>query len=172
MKRQRILLVIGAMLLATAALAHPTVTRELLQKFWADAQSATNKEISLTDEKKKMVSKALGSVLPKETTEADVYVVLGKAGSLGVLVNLDPPGMDVGVAIDRERKKIVKVQVYKQSGKYKFDDPAFLNQFAGKIASDAFKVGKDIKPVKGAEKESQTVATDIKAVLLIVQKGW
>ena len=169
MKRQRIVLfVVGAMLLTTAALAHPKVTRELLQKFWADAQSATNKEISLTDEQKKTVSKYLGRSLPKETMESDIYIVLGKAGSLGVLVNLDPAGMDVGVAIDRERKRIVKVQIYKHSGKHKFDAPTFLNQFAGKKASDAFKVGKDIKPVKGAEQESQTVATDIKAVLLIV----
>ena len=54
MKRQRTLFLLSAMLLTTTGvLAHPVVTRELLQKFWTDAQSATNKEISLTDEKKK-----------------------------------------------------------------------------------------------------------------------
>ena len=106
MKRQRTLFLLSAMLLTTTGvLAHPVVTRELLQKFWTDAQSATNKEISLTDEKKKTVTKVLGGALPKETTESDFYVVLGKTGSLGVLANFDPPGMDVGVAIDRERKK-------------------------------------------------------------------
>lgn len=172
MKMLRMMLLLGATLSASVALAHPTVTRELLQKFWPDAQSATNKEITPTGAQKQAIAQALGRPLPKEATEADIYIVLGKTGSLGVLVNIDPPGVDMGVAIDRSRQKIVKTVIYKHGGAHRLDAPAFLKQFIGKSAADPFKVGKDIQPVKGMEKQSQIVATDVKAALLLVQKGW
>lgn len=172
MKLYRALLTAGALLVATGALAHPSITRELLQTFWLAAQSATTKVISLTTEKKRAIEQALGQTLPKELGEADTFIVVGKSGSLGVLMNFDPPGISMGLAIDRDRKKIVKARIYNHSGTHKMDAPAFLNQFVGKTAADPFKVGKDIKSVKGAEKESQAVATDVKAALLLARNGW
>ena len=171
-KHRGLLFVLSTLLFATTALAHPKATRELLQKFWPDAQSAVEREITLSATQKATIAKALGKPLPKEFGHTDAFVVVGTAGSLGVLLNFDPPQIGMGVAVDRERQKVVKVAIYKQRGGIRLDTPAFLDQFAGKTATQPFTVGKDIKPVKGAEKESQVIATDVKAALLLAQQGF
>lgn len=175
MKRlPRTLIAMGAVTLtATASLAHPKVTRDLLQRFWPEAQSAAAKEIALSDEQEREIVRVLGKPVPKELDHTDYFLVTGKNGPLGMLMNFDPPGVGMGLAVDRDRRKIVKAVIYKrQEGTPPLDRPEFLNQFAGKTATDPFQVGRDIQPVKGAEKESQIIATDVKAALLLAQRGF
>ena len=171
----RALLALGAAALAgAAAFAHPKVTRQILLRFWADAQTATAREIDLSEARERQIVRLLGRPVPKELDHTDYFDVKGKNGApLGMLMNFDPPGVGMGLAVDPSRTRIVKAVIYKQKpGLPKLDAGGFLAQFAGKTASDPFVVGKDVRPVPGAQALSQTVATDLKAALLLAQNGF
>ena len=159
--------------LASVALAHPRMTPELFKKFWPSAETSVVRRVSLTAAEKAEITKSLGvGAFPKELNDVDVFIVSSKASTLGVLANTDVSGTDIGVAVDRSRKKIIKAHLYAtNAATRKLTDPAFLKQFTGKTAADAFRVGKDIKPVAGDPKGSQAIANSVKGSLLFLQKG-
>ena len=102
----------------------------------------------------------------------DVFIVSSKTSTLGILANTDVSGTDIGVAVDRSRKRIVKAHLYAtNAATKKLNDPAFMKQFTGKTAADPFRVGKDIKPVAGDPQGSQAIANSVKGSLLFLQKG-
>jgi hypothetical protein len=173
MRLARILLCGALALFATASLAHPTMTPELFRKFWPNYDSSVVKRIRLDDAKKAEIAKALGGEFPKTLNDVDVFIVSSPSSTLGVLANLDLGTADIGVAMDRSRNKIVKVYFYDTTKDMApINTPAFLKQFTGKTAAQAFQVGKDIKPVKGAEKQSEFAARIVKGTVLYLQKGW
>jgi hypothetical protein len=166
-------LICGALaLFASATLAHPKMTPELFRKFWTTYDSSVVKRVRLNNAKKAEIGKMLGSY-PDTLNDVDVFVVSSKTSALGVLANLNVGATDIGVAMDRNRKKIVKVIFY-TTGKdmTTLNTPTFLNQFAGKTGDQAFKVGQDIRSIKGAEKQAQNLATIVKGTVLFLQKGW
>ena len=172
--RQALLALGAAALTATAAFAHPKVTREILLRFWPNAQTAAPRQINLSKAQEQAIVKVLGRSVPTELDHTAYFDVKNKNGALlGMLMNFDPPGVGMGLAVDPSRTKIVKAVIYKQRPEVpKLDVGDFLAQFAGKTARDPFKVGQDIKPVPGAEALSQTVAADIKAALLLARNGF
>lgn len=158
--------------LASAGFAHPKMTLALFRKFWPDAETSVVKRVKLDDAGKAAIGKTLGTY-PETLDDVDVFVVSSKKSTLGVLANLNVGATDIGVSMDRSRKKILKVYFY-TTGKnmVAVNTPAFLNQFAGKTSAAAFKVGRDIKAVEGAEEPSQTMATIVRGTTLFLQKGW
>jgi hypothetical protein len=157
---------------ATLTFAHPKMTLALFRKFWPNAETSVVKRVRLNDAKKAEVEKALGS-FPATLNDVDVFIASSKTSALGVLANLNVGATDIGVAMDRSRKKIVKVYFYTTGRDMAaLNSPAFLNQFTGKSTDHAFKVGRDVKAPKGSEKQAQTMATAIKGAGLFLQKGW
>lgn len=173
MKLHRILMCGAAVLVATASLAHPKMTLELFRKFWPNAETSVVKRVRLNDSQKVEIKTSLGEY-PAGLNDVDVFVVSSKASALGVLANLETVGADIGVAVDRSRKKVVKVHFYTTpAGTETVRSPAFLKQFVGKTATQPFRIGKDMKTTDAAsESQAQAVANTVKGVLLYLQKGW
>jgi hypothetical protein len=170
MKHKLILFCATVFCLATAALAHPTMTLELYRKFWPTAETSVVKRITLNDAQKKAIKTQLGGEYPKGLNDVDTFIVSSKTDTLGVLCNLEVEGADIGVAVDKARKKIVKVHFYTvPKGMEAISTPAYLKQFVGKTSSSPFKAGKDFKPVKA---HSQALGNTVKGVLLYLEKGW
>lgn len=170
MKQKLILLCAMTLCVATTALAHPTMTLELYRKFWPTAETAVVKRITLDDARKVAIKTGLGGQYPKGLNDVDTFIVSSKTTTLGVLCNLEVEGADIGVAVDKARKKIVKVHFYTvPKGMESISTPAYLKQFVGKTATSPFKAGKDFKPV---EPQSQALGTTVKGVLLYLEKGW
>ena len=172
MKLHHALLAALAALVASAAFAHPRMTPELFKKFWPDAERSTVRRASLTPAEKAEIAKALGGAFPRELNDVDVFIVSSKTSTLGVLANTDVSGTDIGVAVDRGRRRIVKAHLYAtNAATRKLNDPAFLKQFAGKTVADPFRVGRDIKAAGGDVRGSQAIANSVKGSLLFLQKG-
>jgi hypothetical protein len=173
MKLHRILMCGAMALLTTTSLAHPTMTLELFRKFWPDAETSVIKRVRVNEGQKAEIKKSLGEY-PTGLNDVDVFVVSSKVSALGVLANLETVGADIGVAVDRTRKKVVKVHFYTTPpGTEAVRSPTFLKQFVGKTADQAFRVGKDIKTTNGVSaQQARAVANTVKGVLLYLQKGW
>jgi len=161
-----------ALLLSVAALAHPTMTVELYRKFWSDAETAVVKRITLTDAKKMEIKTALSGQFPKGLNDVDTFIVSSKTRTLGVLANLEVEGADIGVAVDKNRKQVVKVFFYTTpKGMEFFSKPGYLKQFVGKTTTSSFKAGKVLED-REMQVKSEAIATTVKSVLLYLQKGW
>jgi hypothetical protein len=148
------------------------MTLALFRKFWPNTETSAVKRVRLSDAEKSEIKRALGSY-PTTLNDVDVFIASSKTSALGVLANLNVGATDIGVAMDRSRRKIVKVHFYTTgSDMAALNSPAFLNQFASKTTDQPFKVGSDLNPPKGAAKQAQTMATIIKGAGLFLQKGW
>jgi Na+-translocating ferredoxin:NAD+ oxidoreductase RnfG subunit len=122
--------------------------------------------------RKAAIEKRIGRKLDADEQEFKLYRVMdggnqigtimthlgkGQYGAIEIVVALDNNGRIKGVAIQRDREK----------KRAELRSERFLGQFNGKTVRDPLTVGKDIKPVPGAEKSSETVAVSVKKLLVI-----
>jgi hypothetical protein len=100
-------------------------------------------------------------ILAGERRVGTVLTHLGKGryGAIEVVIALDPAGVVKGV----------RLQVIREPNgiKRQLTGEGFLGQFAGKRASDPVQVGRDIRPVAGAEQSSATIAFSVRKMLVI-----
>jgi hypothetical protein len=100
-------------------------------------------------------------ILSGERTVGTVLTHLGKGryGAIEVVIALDPGGAVKGV----------RLQVVREPNgiKRQITGDAFLGQFVGKRAGDPVQVGRDIRPVPGADQSSETVAFSVRKMLLV-----
>jgi hypothetical protein len=83
----------------------------------------------------------------------------GRYGAIEVVVALDPAGSVKGVRLQVIREPNgIKRQLTAES---------FLGQFSGKRVVDPIQVGRDIRPVPGAEQSSETIAFSVRKMLVI-----
>lgn len=83
----------------------------------------------------------------------------GRYGAIEVVIALNPGGAVKGV----------RLQVVREPNgiKRQLTGEGFLGQFAGKRASDPIEVGRDIRPVPGADQSSETVAFSVRKMLVV-----
>jgi hypothetical protein len=100
-------------------------------------------------------------ILAGERSVGTVLTHLGKGryGAIEVVIALDPAGAVKGVRLQVVREpNVIKRQLTGES---------FLGQFTGKHAGDLIQVGRDIRPVPGADQSSETVAFSVRKMLVI-----
>jgi hypothetical protein len=97
--------------------------------------------------------RAVGTVL--------THLGKGRYGAIEVVIALDPAGVVKGV----------RLQVVREPNgiKRQLTGDRFLGQFLGKRAGDPIEVGRDIRPVPGAEQSSATIAFSVRKMLAIHQ---
>jgi hypothetical protein len=102
-------------------------------------------------------------ILDGSRTAGTVLTHLGKGryGAIEVVIALDPSGAVKGV----------RLQVVREPNgiKRQLTGDGFLGQFIGKRTGDPIQVGRDIRPVPGADQSSETVAFSVRKMLVIHQ---
>ena len=174
MRKHLILMPILALVIASTSLAALCVWRKPdqdIKQFFPGADTYTT-DLKDPGKKKSVVERRIGRKLDADEQEFKFYRItdggkkvgtimthLGKGeyGAIEIVVAVDNNGKVKGVGIQRDREK----------KRAELRSDKFLSQFIGKTASDPVEIGKDIKPVPGAEKASGTVAFSVKKLLVL-----
>ena len=143
-----------------------------IKKFFSGAQTYKTEYKKPSSAEKKTIEKQIGRSLDPDESEFKFYRIIkdekeigtilthlgkGQYGAIEIVVAVTDDGKVKGVAIQRDREK----------KRAELRSDKFLGQFKGKDKNDPIEVGKDIKPVPGAEKSSETVAFSVKKLLVI-----
>ncbi len=178
MKRHRTLIELTVIALTTAipgsSFAALCVWRKPdqdIKKYFPSADTYTT-DLKVPGAKKAAIQKRIGRNLDPDEQEFKFYRVIdegkrvgtvmthlgkGQYGAIEIVVALDDKGRVKGVGIQRDREK----------KRAELRSDKFLGQFKGKTAKDPVEIGRDIKPVSGAEKSSETVAFSVKKLLVV-----
>jgi Na+-translocating ferredoxin:NAD+ oxidoreductase subunit G len=176
--RKRARTTAGALAIAGLAIAVPAYAATywtvpaLMKSFFSSSKRVSFKRITLPEGTAEEVAKKIGA----GSVKRDWVIYVGESeGKLdGYAVVDDEKGMheaiDFGVrfspkgAVDR-----VEVLVYREAYGDEIRSERFRSQFAGKTASDAITVGKDIDMISGASISSRSMALGVKRDALVLQ---
>ncbi len=143
-----------------------------IKQFFPGAETYKTDYKKPSKSEKATIEKRIGTSLDSDESEFKFYRILkggktvgtilthlgkGQYGAIEIVVALDTNAKIKGVGIQRDREK--------KRAELRSDD--FLGQFRGKDKNDPIKTGKDIKPVKGAEKSSETVAFSVRKLVQV-----
>ena len=174
MRRHLILTAILTLAVASTSFASLCVWRKPdqdIRQFFPTADTYKT-EVKEPGSKKSAIEKRIGRKLDADEQEFKFFRIIdggkkigtimthlgkGQYGAIEIVVAIDNAGKVKGVGIQRDREK----------KRAELRSDKFLGQFAGKTAGDPVAVGKDIKPVPGAEKSSDTVAFSVKKLLVL-----
>lgn len=144
---------------------------EKLAAIFPKAKKFVQRNVVLTKEKIASIEKELGSKLRQEDHKPIFYIAMNeqkKPIGLVLFVDVKGPRGTIDGAVGLNMKgKVVKVAVYEHKESDAIVSDKFLKQFIDKGIDDAFKVGDDIKAVKGQEEASKAVALIPKKTLVI-----
>jgi hypothetical protein len=146
-----------------------------IKAFFPGAQSYRT-DLKAVGARRAAIERALGARLDPDEDDFKFYRILngdravgtvlthlgkGRFGAIEVVIALDPAGVVKGV----------RLQVVREPNgiKRQLTGDGFLGQFAGKRAGEPIEVGRDIRPVPGADQSSETVAFSVRKMLLIHQ---
>jgi hypothetical protein len=146
-----------------------------IKAFFPGAQSYRT-DLKSVGARRSAIERAIGARLDPDEGDFKFYRILagdrvvgtvlthlgkGRYGAIEVVVALDPAGHVKGV----------KLQVVREPNgiKRQLIGEGFLGQFEGKRAGDPIQVGRDIRPVPGADQSSETVAFSVRKMLLVHQ---
>ena len=142
-----------------------------LKAFFPMAKKFVQRSVVLTSAKIAAIEKELGSKLRKEDHKPVFYIPLNaKNRPIGLVLFADtqgPRGVIDGAVGLNMKGKIVKVTVYEHKESDAIASEKFLKQFIGMDIDSTFKVGKDVKAVKGQEAASEAVALLPKKTLIM-----
>lgn len=174
------LIVIFLFTYASHSLAHDLVwPGEKLKAMFPQAESFEQKNLYVSDEQRANIEKVLGGRLPEEDMKPSIYLAVVRSGpgapprKAAAMMFIDALGeggkIEMGVMVNG-KGELMKVHIFenKESGKLTGQD--FLKQFAGKKATDLFKVGKDINAPSGKEKPAQAIASGARRGMLIINE--
>ena len=138
------------------------LTNERLASMFQKAVNFEQKKVKLPANKAESIEKQIGAKLLDEDRNPTFYIAYNhKKKPIGLIRFVKAKGpngiMSGGVGLNMNGK-VVTVEVYEHKESSKIAAKAFLSQFIRKGINDKFKVGVDIKPVKGEEAASQAVA--------------
>lgn len=140
---------------------------EKLAAIFPKAKKFVQRNAVLTPEKIASIEKELGSKLRKEDQKPVFYIPISdKKKPMGLVLFVDvkgPRGVIDGAVGLNMKGKVVKVAIYEHKESDAITAEKFLKQFIGKGIDDDFKVGKDIKVIKGQDEAT-------KAVILLPRK--
>jgi hypothetical protein len=146
-----------------------------IKLFFPGAQSYRT-DLKAIGAKRTAIERAIGARLDPDESDFKFYRILsgdrlvgtvlthlgkGRYGAIEVVIALDASGVVRGV----------RLQVVREPNgiKRQLTGDGFLGQFEGKRAGDAIEIGRDIRPVPGAEQSSETVAFSVRKMLLVHQ---
>lgn len=175
-----LLSVVLALFSATTGFSHDLVwPGEKLKTMFSQAELFEQKNLYVSDEQRAHIEKALGSTLPEEDLKPSIYlaVVRDTPGApprkASAMMFIDAYGeggkIEIGVVVGG-KGAIQKIYVFENKESEKVTSQTFLKQFAGKKASDAFKVGADITAPSGKEKPAQAIASGARRGMLIINE--
>jgi len=174
MRKHLISTAVLVLAIATNAFASLCVWRKPdqdIKQFFPGADTYKT-EIKSPGSKRAAIEKRLGRKLDADESEFKFYRIIdggktigtimthlgkGEYGAIETVVAVDSSGKIKGVGIQRDREK----------KRAELRGDKFLGQFDGKTASDPLQVGKDIKPIPGAEQSSEAVAFSVKKLLVV-----
>jgi len=170
--------VLALLLCAGGVLAHDLVwPGEKLKALYPEAISFEQKNLYVSDEQKAVIERAVGTRLPEEDLKPSIYLAVVKAApdaparKAAAMMFIDAYGVagkiEMGVAVGG-KGEILRVRIFENKESPKLLDPAFLSQFQGKKASDAFKVGVDIKAPAGTDRSAQAIASGTRRGAVII----
>ena len=138
------------------------LTNKRLSSIFQNAERFEQKKMKLPANKAESIEKKIGVKLLDEDRNPTFYIAYnGKNKPIGLVrfVKVKAPNgiMSGGVGLNMSGK-VVTVEVYEHKESSKIAAKKFLSQFIRKGINDKFKVGVDIKSVKGEEAASQAVA--------------
>ncbi len=183
-KRSAQLLLTGSLvfllLLPSLLHAHDLVwPGEKLKVLYPDAVSFEQKNLYVSDEQRAHIEKLLGSRLPEEDLKPSIYLAVVKTDpderprKAAALMFVDAHGeagkIEMGVVVS-VKGELLRVIVFENNEIAEVSQQAFLRQFEGKRASDAFAVGKDIAAPAGAAKAAQAIASGAKRGITIINE--
>jgi hypothetical protein len=146
-----------------------------IKAFFPGAQSYRT-DLKPVGARRAAIERAIGARLDPDEGDFKFYRILagdrvvgtvlthlgkGRYGAIEVVIALDAAGQVKGV----------KLQVVREPNgiKRQLTGDGFLGQFAGKRAGDPIQVGRDIRPVPGADQSSATVAFSVHKMLIVHQ---
>ena len=131
-------------------------------------------DLRLVGSRRAAIERGIGARLDPDESDFKFYHILagsrrvgtvlthlgkGRYGAIEVVIALDPDGAVKGVRLQVVREpNDIKRQLTSQS---------FLGQFTGKRAGDPVQVGRDIRPVPGADQSSETIAFSVRKMLVV-----
>ena len=144
-----------------------------IRTFFPGAESYRT-DLRLVGSRRAAIERGIGARLDPDESDFKFYHILagsrrvgtvlthlgkGRYGAIEVVVALDPAGTVKGVRLQVIREpNDIKRQLTSQS---------FLGQFTGKRAGDPVQVGRDIRPVPGADESSETIAFSVRKMLVV-----
>jgi hypothetical protein len=144
-----------------------------IKQFFSGADSYRT-DLKPVGSRRAAIERALGARLDADESDFKFYRILagnrsvgivlthlgkGRYGAIEVVIALDPAGTVKGV----------RLQVIREPNdiKRQLTGAGFLGQFSGKRAGDAIQVGRDIRPVTGADQSSETIAFSVRKMLVV-----
>ncbi len=170
----------SVLLIGTLSYAHDLVwPGAKLKALFPKAESFEQKNLYVSDDQKAALEKAIGTRLPEEDLKPSIYLAVvkdrpeGSAKKVAAIIFIDAQGeggkIEMGVVVSG-KGELLKVHLFENKESEKMNQPSYLNQFQGKKATVAFKVGVDIRAPQGAEKSAQAGASGARRGILIINE--
>jgi len=174
MRKHLISTAVLVLAIATNAFASLCVWRKPdqdIKQFFPGADTYKT-EIKSPGSKRAAIEKRLGRKLDADESEFKFYRIIDGGKTIGTIMTHLGKGeygaIETVVAVDNNGKiKGIGIQRDREKKRAELRGDKFLGQFDGKTAGDPVAVGKDIKPIPGAEKSSEAVAFSVKKLLVV-----
>lgn len=143
-----------------------------IKKFFPGAETYKTDYKKPSSSEKSAIEKRIGTKLDSDESEFKFYRIMKDDKKVGTILTHLGKGqygaIEVVVALDNSAKvKGVDIQRDREKKRAELRSDKFLGQFKGKDKDDPIKTGKDIKPVEGAEKSSETVAFSVRKLVQV-----
>lgn len=150
--------------------SHEAPTAKLKQIF-PKAESFVTKDLTISPDARQRIEAKLGKKLHDHDLQGHVFVATTGGRSTGVAreahVHMDG---EVDIVVGVDLKGAVQGVVV-TGAPAAVCSPSFLNQFKGKTAASAMKVGGDVKAAPGAAQASTTIAFEVRESVLILTEA-
>ncbi len=123
---------------------------------------------------KEIIEKLINKELDPDETEFTFYLIFMNKKRIGTVLTHTEKGqygaIEVVIGLDSlNRVQKVLIQRDREIKSKELRSENFLNQFKGKSFKDTIEINKTIKPIKGAEKASKSIAFSVKKMLIIYE---
>jgi len=174
------MIVISSLFYPFGAYAHDQIfPEEKLKVLVPQAESFEQRNLYMSDEQRLEIEKALKTGLPEEDLKPSLYFAVVRQTKdspprkEAAVLFIDAYGeggkIEIGVAVNRNGD-LMRIHIFENSESENLSHQAFLNQYEGKKASDAFMVGADITAPAGKEKDAQAIASGVRRGVLIINE--
>jgi hypothetical protein len=142
-----------------------------LSETFPDGKNFVQKQVTLNAAQIKWVENGLGEKIRAEDSTPVFYSTTSTAGAASSwVVFVDATGangkIEMGVAFDSSGK-VINLAMLDSSESKDVQASSFLKQFVGKVGTEKFKVGEDIRAPEGQSSAAQAIAMGVRRGLLL-----